>query len=253
MLMVAEITFKQIVMDSFILFGVLVQPVIIAFLALWMLRDRMGDYIIFIIVGSGLTGLWSSLLFVGGNSINVERWSGTLESLVGMPTSLSVIVLGKNLANVIQSLGSMIVSYVLIAWVFGYHVTIEQPLPFLVSMLLTVIAFISFGLVLAPIFVINPGVASFQNALEFPVYILAGFLFPALMLPGWTKPLSYLLPPYWSAMALHGTSSGNLPFNQILFYWGMLILFSVVDLILATQLFKIMLVKARHDATLDME
>ena len=92
---VAEMTLRQNVMDLFIIFTVLVQPMLIAILALAMLRDKGQEYILFVVVGSGMTGIWSSLLFISGNSINVERWSGTLESLVGMPTSLSVIVLEK--------------------------------------------------------------------------------------------------------------------------------------------------------------
>ena len=59
-------------MDLFIIFTVLVQPLIIALLALWMLKDKGRDYAIFVVVGSGMTGLWSSLLFIGGNSINAR-------------------------------------------------------------------------------------------------------------------------------------------------------------------------------------
>lgn len=54
----------------------------IAVLALFMLQGKGADYAMFVVIGSGLTGLWSSLLFVSGNSINVERWIGTLETLV---------------------------------------------------------------------------------------------------------------------------------------------------------------------------
>ena len=35
--------------------------------------------------------------------------------------------------------------------------------------------------------------------------------------------------------------------------WAMMILFSVIDLIIASQLFKVMLYKARVDATLDVD
>ena len=253
MLTVAEMSFRQTVMDAFIIFTVLVQPLLIALLALWVLKDKGNDYAMFVVVGSGMTGLWSSLLFICGNSINIERWSGTLETLVGVPTPMSVIVIGKNLANVLQSLASMVVSYLLAALIFGYSLHIAQPLLFAVSLLLTVVAFISFGLIVAPIFVMNPSVQQWQNALEFPVYILSGFLFPIALLPGWTTPLSYLLPPYWAARALHGTSTGGASLEEILFSWAMLLVFSAIDLFIANKLFKKMLVKARTDATLDME
>ena len=252
-LVVAEMTFRQQMTDGFIIFTVLFQPIIIALLGLFMLKDKGPDAAIFVVVGSGLTGLWSSLLFISGGSINRERWSGTLESLVAIPTPFEVVVFGKNLANVTQSLLSMALGYLIAAYLFGYSLVIQQPLMFIVSILMAVVAFISFGLIIAPVFVMNPGVRAWQNAMEFPVYILCGFLFPVLLLPAWTTPISYLLPPYWAARALHGTSTGGASLNEILFAWGMMLLFSLIDLVVASRLFKIMLYKVRVDATLGME
>lgn len=252
-LVVAEMTVRQQLMDGFIIFTVLLQPIMIALLALWMLKDKGPEYAIFIVVGSGLTGIWSSLLFISGNSINHERWSGTLESLVAIPIPFEVVVFGKNLANVVQSLSSMVVGYFIAAWLFGYDLSIAQPLLFLVTVLLSIFAFISFGLIIAPVFIMNPGVRAWQNAMEFPIFVLCGFLFPIALLPGWTTPISYLLPPYWAAVALHATSSGGVPFSQTLFAWSMMILFSAVDLLIASRLFKVMLYKARADASLGME
>lgn len=252
-MVVAEMTFRLQIMDSFIIFGIVIQPLLIATLAMWMLQGKGADAAIFVVVGSGMTGLWSSLLFVSGNSINDERWTGTLESLIGVPTPLDVILLGKNLTNVLQSLLSMIASYLFVALIFGYPLHLTQPLLFFISLIFTVVAFICFGLIMAPVFLLSPGVGRFQNAMEFPIYILSGFLFPIALLPGWTTPASYLLPTFWAAKALHGTSSGSDPLTQILFYWAMLILFSILDLVLANFLFKRVLVRARSDASLGLE
>jgi ABC-2 type transport system permease protein len=252
-LVVAEMNIRQQMTDGFILFTVLFQPIIIALLGLWMLKDKGADAAMFVVVGSGLTGLWSSLLFISGGSINSERWSGTLESLVAIPTPFEVIVFGKNLANVVQSLLSMALGYLVAVFAFGYSLEIQQPFLFVISVILAVIAFISFGLIIAPVFVMNPNVRAWQNAMEFPVYVLGGFLFPIALLPGWTTPISYLLPPYWAAVALHGTSTGGASFNQTFFAWGMMLMFSLIDLLIASRLFKVMLYKARADATLGME
>lgn len=252
-LTVAEMSLRTQFTDGFVLFAIIFQPMIIAILALFILQDKGGDYAMFVVVGSGLTGLWSSLLFVSGNSINGERWTGTLETLVGVPTPFDVIVFGKNLANVFQSLLSMIASYSLAAFLFGYSLTLAQPLLFFATLVISMFAFICFGLTIAPLFVMYRSVQQWQNAMEFPVYIMCGFLFPIALLPNWTTPLSYLLPPYWAALALHGTSTANMPLNEILFSWAMMILFSILDLFIASQLFKVMLYKARVDATLDVD
>jgi ABC-2 type transport system permease protein len=246
-----EMALKHAATDSFIIFAVFVQPLIIALLGLYMLRERGGDYAIFVVVGSGLTGLWSSLLFVSGGALNQERWSGTLESLVGMPTSLEVVVFGKNLAYVTQSLGSMVLAYALASLLFGTPLRVAQPLLFLASIVLTTISFVCLGLLLAPMFVANPDIRNFVNALEYPMYILAGFLFPIALLPGWTTPLSYVLAPYWAAEALHAASTGTASLNNIALDWGMLLVLGAAYVLIGRWLFRVFLRKARQDATLD--
>ena len=252
-MIVAEMTLRHLINDSFVIFGILVQPVIIATLALFMLKDSAQNAAMFVVVGSGLSGLWTGLVFVSGNSITAERWQGTLETLVGVPMPFEVIVFGKNLANVLLSLIAMIGAYLLAALLFGYTLSADQPLLFFISLMLSVLAFISFGLTIAPLFVMYRSVQQWQNTMEYPVFILAGFLFPILLLPNWTIPLSYILPPYWAARALHGTSTGNAPIETTLFAWGMMLLFSIIDLLIASRLFKVMLYKARVEATLDVQ
>jgi ABC-2 type transport system permease protein len=239
--------------DPFILFAIVVQPLIIAVLALMMLRGQGENYAIFVIVGSGMTGLWSSLLFVSGNSITVERWTGTLESLVGTPTPIQVVVFGKSMANVFQSLLSMIGSYILVSVIFGFPIQILKPGFFILAMIFMVISFVCFGLIMASLFVVNPDVQRWQNGLEFPVYILCGFLFPIALLPGWTTPFSYLLAPYWAARALHGASTGSIDSGELALSLGMMALFSFIYIAISGKLFRVMLRKARVDATLGMQ
>jgi ABC-2 type transport system permease protein len=248
-----EMAFRSNVFDSFVLFSLVVQPLVIAILAMWMLQARGGDFAIFVVVGSGLTGLWSSLLFISGNSITVERWTGTLEVVAGVPTPLPWIILGKNVANVTQSLISMIAAYVLASLLFGYPLTVTQPVLFAISIPLMMASFVALGMVIAPVFVLNPDVQRWQNGLEFPVYILCGFLFPILLLPGWTTPLSYALAPYWAARALHLSSSTPGNPEAIFASWGMMLGLSVIYLLLSRYLFKTTVRRARIDATLGMQ
>jgi len=243
-------TLKQAMTDAFVLFGIFVQPLIIAIMALFVLGDQGDEIAIFIVVGSGLTGLWDSVLFQSGSSITRERWTGTLEALVGMPTPLGVIVFGKNLAFVTQALSSMVVSYALASIIFGYPLHVESPVLFILSIIMTVISLVCLGLVLATLFVLNPDVQRWQNGLEFPVFILAGFLFPIAILPQWTTPFSYMLAPYWAAVALHISSSTNPGILEVGLPWIMMGLLSVAYLVIAFWLFKKMLFKARVDATL---
>lgn len=251
--MAFEMALRHSFTDAFILFGILVQPLIIAVLGLYMLAELGGEYAIFVVVGSGLTGLWTSLLFVSGNSLSQERWTGTLEPLVGMPTPLWVIVIGKNAAYVVQSLASMVLAYALASLLFGFQLTVADPLLFALSLLFTVFSFVTFGLLLSPLFVANPDVGRWVNGLEYPVYILCGFLFPIALLPGWTTPLSYILAPYWAARALHASSQGTGGFLDVAFNWAVMLLLSEIYLAISALFFGRLIRKARQDATLDFQ
>ena len=248
-----EMSTRQNFMDAFILFGILVQPLLIAVLAFWMLSEKGGDYVTFVVVGAGMTGLWTAVLFDSGNAITAERWTGTLELLIGSPTPLQITVFGKNLANVVLSLLSMVVCFSIAIMIFGYIPEIKQPHWFGVSIVLGVISYVFFGLVLSPLFVLNPDVQRWQNGLEFPIYVLCGFLFPIALLPNWTTPFSYILAPYWAARALHASSSGGDFVSDILLSWVMMVVFIFLYGIISALLFKSLLRKARADATLGIQ
>jgi ABC-2 type transport system permease protein len=247
-----ELDIKQQAVDLFMIFGVLIQPLLIAIMGIYVLKDRDASRGIYVVVGSGMTGLWTSLLFRGAFNINGERFLGTLEAIVGSPTSLATVVVGKTLASVTLSLLSMILSYGLAAVLFRFPMSIAQPVPFIASLLVTVPAFISLGLLIAPLMAINLSLSGWVNALEYPMYILGGFLFPILMLPGWANPVSYVLTPYWAARALHATSSGGAALPELLLSWGMMLLLGATYIIVSYRLFKIVLHRARVDATLSL-
>jgi len=185
---------KQVAVNSFVIFLVIVQPLIVALLAIYMLRDTESFQAIYVIVGSAMGGLWTQTLFTSTYNVEFERQSGTLEEIVGSPTHLATVITGKTLANVTLALSSLLFSYPLATLAFGYRLTIAHPFLFAVSLLLTVLALISLGLVIAPLMSLKVGGSLWVNALEIPVYVLGGFLFPVALLPGWTTPISTGLP-----------------------------------------------------------
>ena len=141
----SEMTLRMNVIDSFILFGIADPAADHRHAgAVDAGRPQDADYAIFVVVGSGMTGLWSSLLFISGNSITL----GALDRHArdagrASPRRSRYIVFGKNLANVLQSLLSMVGE--LRRWPPCSSATrcvIEQPLLFAVSLVLTVFAFV---------------------------------------------------------------------------------------------------------------
>jgi ABC-2 type transport system permease protein len=245
----AQLHMQFLAVHPFMLFSAIVQPFFIAVTVMFMLRERPDFAPIFVVVGSALSGLWTVALFDGNWIIAGERWRGTLELLAGSPTPLMLIIAGRLIGTMAFSLISLVLSYVIGAWLFGYSLAIEDPAGFVISLAFALAALWATALLFAPLGILWRTVSQVINVLEYPVYIFGGFLFPILLLPAWSHGISYALPPYWAAVALHETSSGASA-TPIALVWAVLVLSTVVTVLLARPLFALVLRRASRDGTL---
>ncbi len=241
---------RQLATSRFMLFGVIVQPFFVAVTTMFMLRHRPDFDPVYVVVGAALSGIWTVILFEGTWLIGGERGAGTLEYLVAAPSSFMLVVGSRLVGTMAFSLVSMALSWAIGAWLFGYSIAIAQPVPFLVSTALALVALWATGMVFAPLGVMWRTVGAFLSTMEYPVYALSGFLFPILLLPGWSRPASLLLPPYWAALALHGTSSGESLAFPLVAGWGLLLLSTAAAVGVAWPLFRLVQRRARADGTL---
>ncbi len=241
---------RSLVTSHFMLFCIYVQPFFIAVTVMFMLRHRPDFDPVYVVVGTALSGIWSAILFEGNWIIGGERQAGTLELLVGSPTPLLLVIGGRVAGALAFSISSVVLAYALVSWAFGYSVRVTDPLGFAFSAVLTLAALWCTGMLLAPLGVLSRTLSRFVTVLEYPVYALSGFLFPILLLPGWTNPVSYALPPFWGAQALHMTSSGESGPLPLAGVWLGLIATGLIALGLAVPFFRVVLRRARIEGTL---
>ena len=106
----------------------------------------------------------------------------------------------------------MTASYLLAALFFGYTLNMVLRLYFLLSVLLSIFAFISFGLVIAPSFIMYRGIQQWQNAMEFPV-IFWRFPFPDRAAAGLDDTHQLPAAALLGCTCMHETSQGPGIFN----------------------------------------
>lgn len=246
----ARLWLRFMAIDRFMLFCVFFQPFFIGVTVMYMVRSRPDFDPVFVVVGSGLSGIWSTVLFDGTWSIGSERHQGTLELVVGSPAPLMSVIAGKLVGGVTFSSASIALCYGIGAWLFGYDIAVRDLPGFVLSLLMALLALGALGLLIAPIAILARTISRFFAVMEYPVFIFGGFLFPILLLPGWTHPLSYALPPYWAAVALHGTSSGELAGPALVAVWLVLLASCLAAVALAWPFFRLVLRRARRDGTL---
>ena len=199
--------------NKFFWFIVTLQPIIFATVGYMLFQgSEEENFLLYVVLGVGMMGIWSMSLFASGIAILVERFLGTLEVLFGAPAPFEFVMLGKGLASSSFGVVGLGVA-ILYSWaVLGIPIQVGDPGLFFLALVLTVFSLTCLGVVLGTFFTLARAVQAFVNLLEYPIYILCGLMFPITMLPQWTYPISLILSPSWGIQALRkaavGTSEG---------------------------------------------
>ncbi|TCZ72295.1 ABC transporter permease [Paenibacillus albiflavus] len=203
--------------------------------------DRIFNYVV---LGSGFMALWTSIVYSSASDVNRERYYGTLEIIFVSPTSFAITLLGKICGNTLWGLLSMLLSCVYLIVIFGVDLTIQHPLLFGGSFILVLVALSVFSFFLSLAFTLSRQAEALMNFIEYPIYLICGFMFPVTILPNWVQPLSYLLPPTWAIELLRqaATEQVSAAFNTTLYA---LLLITVIYFILGMLCYRAVLRKAR--------
>jgi ABC-type polysaccharide/polyol phosphate export permease len=156
-----------------------------------------------------MMGVWSTTLFGSGGLIQWQRWQGTLELGVAAPPPMALVYLPFSLANAFTGTYALAAT---LAWgriVFGVPLHFVHPWAFVLALAATVLALGLMGLVLASTFILYRHANALSNLLEYPVWIASGLVFSTSLLPGWTRPISWCLPPYWGVLAIRHAALGG--------------------------------------------
>lgn len=229
----------------------LVQPIIYSIITYMMFRNSgQSNFASFVVLGTGILNLWSCICFSSAGDIERERLMGTLQVIYCTPTNFKVIMFGKILGNTILGLVPFGISFAVVKLFFNGHIYIKEPMAFIVSMLISIASFIGISMVFSGFFTLSRSSRMLMNCIEYPIFILCGILFPIEILPGWTKPLSYILSPTWATrilrMSVEGTDSWELFYSNL----GALSILTIAYFILSYVLFNIIDKRTRVTASL---
>ena len=191
-------------MQEAFLARMLLQPVIFTLLSVGTyLYGRKPEFGLYAIAGTGLICLWNNNVFSAGQIINGERRMGTLSLVLATPTPLPLVLLGKSFATALVSLIAIGVTFLTGMIAFRLPLGIQDPLSFLIGLVLITLALTCLGLVMGCLFVLTRNAGEFDTIANYPVYILSGLSFPVTLLPLWTRPLSAMLPTTWGNVVLN--------------------------------------------------
>jgi ABC-2 type transport system permease protein len=201
---------KGLSMSTFFVFVYLVMPVLLAAIAFYLFGSGSRHVSLFAgALGTGMMGLWSTTLFGAGEALTRARREGTLELMVLAPVPLFYPVLAITLASATLGLYSIAATVILGSLLFGMPVSIAEPGWFAAGLLVSVACLGLLGVLLASFFFLYRYANALTNLLETPVWLLCGLLIPVAFLPGWARPISWLLAPTWGIDALRAAAGGS--------------------------------------------
>ena len=238
---------KGLTMSGFFVVTTTFLPLVLATTASYMARagQRQGT-LLYVSLGAGVMGIWSSTLFGSGGAIQWQRWQGTLELIVAAPARFVLVILPLTLATATVGIYSL-ASTLIWGWlVFGVPFHLVHPFLFVLAVPAAVLGLGLLGLVLASTFVLYRYANALSNMLEFPVLFVTGLLVPVALLPGWAQPVSWVLAPTWGMNAIRQAALGGSPLDDL----AMTLVLGACYLVLGSVLLENFARLARDRATL---
>jgi ABC-2 type transport system permease protein len=95
--------------------------------------------------------------------------------------------------------------------IFGLPLDLVHPLWFVVALVASIVSLGLLGLVLSSTFVLLRNANSMSNLLEYPVWLVTGLLVSLSLLPGWSRPISWILAPTWGIRGIRAAALGGDP------------------------------------------
>ncbi|MEV6409938.1 ABC transporter permease [Kribbella sp. NPDC051718] len=173
------------------------------------------DALLYAGLGAAAMGIWTAMMVPAGSLLNRERWQGTLELVVASPTPFSLVILPITFAMATVGLYSVVATLLWDWLVFGIELTIHSPVFFVVSILASAVSIALIGFLLAVTVVRYRTAWALGAALEYPGWLLCGFVVPAELLPEFLRPISWLLAPTWAVRAMRIAADGGAPWAEL--------------------------------------
>jgi ABC-2 type transport system permease protein len=210
------------------------------------------NFTTYVMLGAGLSGLWSCICFSSAGDINRERWSGTLSIIYSSPADFRTIILGKIIGNTLLSLVTLVLSFLTAKLLYNAPIVIESPGYLLLSVFAAVICFVTISVVIAYLLTLSRKTQLYMNCIEIPIIFICGFVFPVEILPKWVLPLSYALSPTWAVKLIRMSVAGVSRPSEYFTVFGILSGLTILYVVLTALLFKTIDRQVRIKATLEM-
>ena len=191
-------------------------PLFFATVAFLMFRAGSDpESLLFASLGAAVMGVWTATSVPASSMLQRQRWHGTLELLAAAPANFAVVLLPMTIATATIGIYCMAATLFWGRAVFGIELEVGHPFAFAVAIPATIVSIGMLGFVQAVAFVRFRAAWALGAALEYPVWLVCGFLVPLTEVPGWVRPISWALAPTWGMHAVREAALGGSPWPDV--------------------------------------
>jgi ABC-2 type transport system permease protein len=202
------------------------------------LAGNAGASVAYVVLGNAVATVTYTSVFSVCQTTDSEKNQGTMEHLLVTPTNRVALYLGRGLVPILVSLATISVGLLYAATIFHVSFSSVAWPALALSILLTSVSMVGFGLLLGGIALFLRTSIILGNIFLFVGLLLSGVNFPLSFLPAPLQVAGELFPLTWGVTSIRDAIAGA-PLPGLLVAWGYLVLGTIISIGLAMGLWGI--------------
>jgi ABC-2 type transport system permease protein len=166
------------------------------------------SYAEFTVIGNAVQSMSFAAVFAVANITSQDKWQGTLENLIVTPANRMALFIGRASFQILMSILIVVSAFVYADFVFGVSFANTNFLALGITIVLTSVMMISFGLLISSIGLFMRTAMIVANIFLFLTMLVSGVNFPVSALPIWLQPVSWVIPMTYGVEAARGAIQG---------------------------------------------
>jgi ABC-2 type transport system permease protein len=215
-----------------------------------LLPQYNGDYFAFVLIGIAFGSYFGTGLTGFANALRQAQTTGTLEAMLMTPTSVSLIIVGSAVWSYAYTTFRVLVYLLIGTLLLGLNLGNANYLAALFSLILSIIAFASIGIITASVIMVikrgDPITALFGNLAN----IIGGVFYPIEILPHWLQIIANLLPITYALRAMRLSLLTGATWRELAPDLLALLIFCLILFPISLLLFRYAVNRARLDGSL---
>lgn len=213
------------------------------------IKDEGAQYFGFLVIGMIALTLINTAVHSLPREMGAGITRGTLEGLLSTPTRVATLLAGMAGFNFVWAAIRMLMLLVA-GWILGAHVEWSRFLPAAAVLLLTVAAYVPFGVIAGALILVFRTAGPLPQGVLYASTLLGGVYYPTNVIPSWIQDISQVVPVTYGLRALRRILLEGSPGSAVGTDVGVLLAFTVILLLVSVVVFKTALHYAKHAGTL---